>query len=144
MLWNPLLQRCSAKHQTGRLKQTGLCGKKEAEAEQKKATMNSTASEIQIRSCFTATGKRILSWFLCSKRIQALGSATCFVCFGMRLCPSKVTTPLWEIVSCFSNVYISQKATPDEISILQLPLGTKFLYGVHRHFNRVKKFSLTG
>lgn len=80
MLWNPPLQRCSVKHQTGRLKQTGLSGKKEAEAEQKKATMNSTASEIQIKRCFIATGERIFSLFLCSKCIQALASATCFVC----------------------------------------------------------------
>lgn len=75
-----LLQKHSAKHQTGRLKQTGLPGKKEAEAEQKKATTNSTASEIQIKSCFMGTGKRILSQFLGSKCIQALGPTTCFVC----------------------------------------------------------------
>lgn len=104
MLRNPSLQRCSAKHQTGRLKQTGLSGKKEAEAEQKKATMNSTASEIQIKRCFIATGERIFSWFLCSKCIQALASATCFVCCWHESLPSKITVlriSLWEITSSF-------------------------------------------
>ena len=146
MLWNLLLQRHSVKHQTGRLQQTGLSGIKEGKAEQKKATMNSTASEIQIKSCSVATGKTILPRFIRSKCIQAPGPATCFVCCWHEALSPKVhnISVRNDLFFFFSKcLHLSQKATLDENSISSLPLRIKFLYGVHKHFNNINKFSLT-